>query len=50
MNYFAPDACPSARAGAWQVWRQTYPLNKAFAQGTIFPELDLNFNYRRYQQ
>ena len=63
MNYFAPDACPSARAGAfeqqfpigmgyipWQVWRQTYPLNTAFAQGTIFPELDLNFNYRRYQQ
>lgn len=63
MNYFAPDACPSVRAGAfeqqfpigmgyipWQVWRQTYPLNKAFAQGTIFPELDLNFNYRRYQQ
>lgn len=63
MNYFAPNTCPSMNIGMfeqqfpvgmgyipWQIWRQTYPLDKALNQGTIFPDLDLDFNYRRYQQ
>ncbi|MCI9595536.1 MAG: spore coat associated protein CotJA [Lachnospiraceae bacterium] len=63
MNYFASNACPSMNTGMfeqqfpvgmgyipWQIWRQTYPLDKALNQGTIFPELDLDFNYRRYQK
>lgn len=63
MNYFASNACPSMQTGVfeqqfpigmgyipWQIWHQTYPLDKAFNKGTIFPELDLDFNYRRYQQ
>lgn len=27
----------------WQQWRQTYPMEKGFSRGTIFPELDLPF-------
>lgn len=63
MNYFASDICPSIRTGIfeqqfpigmgyipWQMWRQTYPLEEALNRGTIFPELDLPFNYRRYQR
>ena len=63
MNYFASDICPSIRTGTfeqqfpigmgyipWQIWRQTYPLEEALNLGTIFPELDLRFNYGRYQR
>lgn len=31
----------------WQVWSQTYPLDSALANGTIFPELDLRFDHGR---
>ena len=31
----------------WQQWQTTYPLDQALMQGTIFPELDLQFNYGR---
>lgn len=34
----------------WQVFDRTYALDKAFQCGTIFPELDLEFLYRRCQQ
>lgn len=27
----------------WQQWNQTYPIEKGFTRGTIFPELDLPF-------
>lgn len=27
----------------WQQWSQTYPIEKGFTRGTIFPELDLPF-------
>ncbi len=48
-------SCPNTGAGGieqfpvgmgyvpWQQWRQTYTLEQAIAQGTIFPELDLPF-------
>lgn len=52
--------CPSTAAGCleqqyptamayvpWQQWQTTYPLDQALMQGTIFPELDLQFNYGR---
>lgn len=31
----------------WQRWQETYPLEKGFHQGTIFPELDLPFEGKR---
>ncbi|MBS6954475.1 MAG: spore coat associated protein CotJA [Enterocloster asparagiformis] len=31
----------------WQQWQTTYPLEQGLMQGTIFPELDLQFNYGR---
>lgn len=51
--------CPNTAPGAleqypaamayvpWQQWQQTYPLDKGFNQGTIFPDLDLPFVMRR---
>ncbi|MCI8865847.1 MAG: spore coat associated protein CotJA [Lachnospiraceae bacterium] len=27
----------------WQKWGQTYPIDKGFSRGTIFPDLDLPF-------
>ena len=60
MDPFHPYSCPSRLTGAfeqqfpvgmgyipWQTWGQTYPLNTALRQGTFFPELDLQFDYRR---
>lgn len=31
----------------WQQWSTPYPIEKALYQGTIFPELDLQFIYGR---
>lgn len=31
----------------WQQWQSTYAPERALVQGTIFPELDLQFNYGR---
>lgn len=31
----------------WQHWNQTYPLDKALACGTIFPELNKPFSGKR---
>lgn len=31
----------------WQRWQETYPLEKGFHRGTIFPELDLPFEGKR---
>lgn len=31
----------------WQQWQTTYAPERGLAQGTIFPELDLPFNYGR---
>ena len=31
----------------WQQWQATYPLDHALLQGTIFPDLDLQFDYGR---
>lgn len=31
----------------WQQWQTTYAPERALVQGTIFPELDLQFNYGR---
>ena len=60
MDFFVPRPCPSTSAGAfeqqfpigmgyipWQTWCQTYPQDQALMQGTIFPELDLQFDFRR---
>ena len=60
MDCNASYICQRPRAGAfeqqfpigmgyipWQVWGQTYPLDRAFQVGTIFPELDLQFQYGR---
>lgn len=60
MDCNASYICPRSRAGVfeqqfpvgmgyvpWQVWNQTYPLDRAFQIGTIFPELDLRFNHGR---
>ena len=33
-----------------QEWNGTYPVEKAFMQGTIFPELDLPFCGRRIRR
>lgn len=58
MNVLQPSGCrpdkmpcsmdpvnmPAAMAYVpWQQWRQTYPMEKGFSRGTIFPELDLPF-------
>lgn len=60
MDLFVPHSCPSAGAGAfeqqfpigmgyipWQTWSRTYPQEQALMRGTIFPDLDLPFEYRR---
>lgn len=31
----------------WQQWQQTYAPERGLAQGTIFPDLDLQFDYGR---
>lgn len=31
----------------WQQWQATYAPERGLAQGTIFPEMDLQFNYGR---
>lgn len=31
----------------WQQWQSTYAPERGLVQGTIFPELDLQFNYGR---
>lgn len=57
----APNmTCPSTEQGAleqqypvamayvpWQQWQTTYAPERGLVQGTIFPELDLQFNYGR---
>lgn len=53
-------SCPSNQAGVleqqyplamayvpWQQWQTTYAPERGLVQGTIFPELDLQFNYGR---
>lgn len=53
-------SCPSTEAGPleqqypvamayvpWQQWQSTYAPERGLVQGTIFPELDLQFNYGR---
>ena len=60
MDLFVPHSCPSVGAGAfeqqfpigvgyipWQTWSRTYPQEQALMRGTIFPDLDLPFEYRR---
>ena len=59
MEQFVPYTCPSYTGAPgqdfpigmgyvpWQQWQQTYPLEKGFQQGTIFPDLDLPFVMRR---
>lgn len=54
-----PFQCPNTAPGSleqypvgmgyvpWQQWQQTYPLDKGFQRGTIFPDLDLPFVMRR---
>ena len=34
----------------WQSWGQTYPLDRAFMAGTIFPALDYRFYYGRCKE
>ena len=54
------QACPQTGAGPleaqypvamayvpWQQWQTTYAPERGLAQGTIFPELDLQFSYGR---
>jgi len=31
----------------WQQWQTTYAPERGLVQGTIFPDLDLQFNYGR---
>lgn len=33
----------------WQQWQQTYPIERGFRRGTIFPDLDLPFVMGRCQ-
>lgn len=48
---FCPDTSPGGMEQypvgmgyiPWQQWQQTYPLERAFHRGTIFPDLDLPF-------
>ena len=53
-------SCPSVGGGAleqqypvamayvpWQQWQSTYAPERGLVQGTIFPDLDLQFNYGR---
>lgn len=60
MDYYVPYNRPSSQAGysnqqfpvgmgyvPWQVWGQTYPLDRGFQAGTIFPDLDYAFYYGR---
>ena len=60
MDLFVPHSCPSVGAGdfeqqfpigmgyiPWQTWSRTYPQEQALMRGTIFPDLDLPFEYRR---
>lgn len=53
-------SCPATEGGAleqqypvamayvpWQQWQSTYAPERGLVQGTIFPDLDLQFNYGR---
>ena len=53
-------SCPSTEGGVleqqypvamayvpWQQWQTTYAPERGLVQGTIFPDLDLQFNYGR---
>lgn len=50
-QYFCPDTSPGGMEQypvgmgyiLWQQWQQTYPLERGFQRGTIFPDLDLPF-------
>lgn len=54
-----PFRCPGTAPGGleqypvgmgyvpWQQWQQTYPFEKGWNTGTIFPDLDLPFVMRR---
>ena len=41
------DYVPAMAYVPWQQWNDTYPLEQAVLRGTIFPELDLEFQYGR---
>lgn len=44
---YITDDCSNFRVAMayvpWQQWQQTYPLDRAIRQGTIFPDLDKPF-------